>query len=365
MERGEERETAFYSSKKAEKDTEVFFNKEMKTNRDLSVLAAKAFKEEIDGEMRICDALAASGIRGMRYSGEGKIWMNDANPTAVEAMKKGLEENDIEAEVSENDTNVFLSGKKNFFHFVDVDPYGSFVNFLDSAARATNHTGFAGFTATDNAAPAGSYETVCRRRYGSKPLKNSFMHETGLRIYIKEVFENYARYDKAFDPKVCWHERHYSRVMGRVTESKQRCNNSLENIGHLSHCNECGWRKLEEIDECPRCDKETQKAGPLWTGKLSDQRFTEKMLEEIPEEWEDSRELLEKIHGEAEIITPFYDIHELCSKHKSQVPKLEKALNSIEDKGYPVSPTHFCPTGIRTDAPLDDILEVIRESNED
>lgn len=365
MERGEERGTAFYSSKETQKDTEVFFNEDMRTNRDLSILAARAFKNTIEGEMRICDALAASGIRGMRYSSEGEIWMNDANPSAVEAMKKGLEENDISAEVSENDTNVFLSEHKNYFHFVDVDPYGSFVNFLDSAARATNHTGFAGFTATDNAAPAGSYKTVCQRRYGSTPLKNSFMHETGLRIYIREVFENYARYDKAFDPKVCWHEQHYSRVMGRVTESKQRCNNSLENIGHLSYCSKCGWRKLERIDTCPRCDTETQKAGPLWTGKLSDRRFTEKMLEEMPEGWENSQEFLEKIHGEAEIITPFYDIHELCSKHKLQVPKRSDVIEALEDTGYPVSRTHFSDTGLRTDAPLDDILKILRQLNEE
>ncbi len=364
MHKGEERGTAFYSSKETQKDAEVFFNEGMKTNRDLSLLAARVFKHNIEGEMRICDALAASGIRGMRYSEEGKVWMNDANPSAVKAIRKGLEENNLEAEVEENDTNIFLSGKKNFFHFVDVDPYGSFVNFLDSVARATNHTGFAGFTATDNAAPAGSYKTVCRRRYGSKPLKNSFMHETGLRIYIKEVFENYARYNKAFDPKICWHERHYSRVMGRVTESKQRCNNSLENIGHLSYCDGCGWRKLEDIDNCPRCDIETQKAGPLWTGKLSDRRFTKEMLEDMPYEWEDSQEFLGKIHGEAEIVTPFYDIHELCSKHKLQVPKRKDVIKALEDTGYPVSRTHFSDTGLRTDAPLDDILRILRNLNQ-
>jgi tRNA (guanine26-N2/guanine27-N2)-dimethyltransferase len=364
MDKGEERGVKFYSSNETQKDTEVFFNEEMKTNRDLSFLAAKVFSEELDEEMRVIDALAASGIRGMRYTSEGDIWMNDANPSAVEAMERGLEENGIEAQVSENDTNVFLSEHKNFFHFVDVDPYGSFVNFLDSAARATSHTGFAGFTATDNAAPAGSYRTVCRRRYGATPLKNSFMHETGLRIYIREIFENYARYDKAFDPKVCWHERHYSRVMGRVTESKQRCNNSLENIGYLSYCRNCGWRKLEDIDLCPRCDTETDRAGPLWTGKLSDQRFTRKMLEEIPEGWENSRKLLEKIHSEAEIVTPFYDIHELCSKHKLQVPKRRDVFEALEDTGYPVSLTHFSDTGVRTDAPLDDLLSILNQLNE-
>jgi tRNA (guanine26-N2/guanine27-N2)-dimethyltransferase len=148
--------------------------------------------------------------------------------------------------------------------------------------------------------------------------------------------------------------------MGRVTESKQRCNNSLENIGYLSHCNDCGWRKLEEIDECPRCGNETDQAGPLWTGKFVDRRFTEEMLEEMPEGWEDSRKFLEKIHGEAEIITPYYDIHELCSKHKLQVPKRKDVIDTIRERGYPVSRTHFSDTGLRTDAPIEDVKEVIK-----
>ena len=363
MEMKEERGKVFYASNEKEKSAEVFFNENMRANRDLSVLAAKAFSEELDEEMRICDTLAASGIRGMRYSSEGEIWMNDANPSAIEAMEKGLEENGLEAEISERDANVFLSEHKNFFHFVDIDPYGSFTQFLDSAARATNHTGFAGFTATDNAAPAGSYRKVCMRRYGSKPLKNSFMHETGLRIYIREVFENYARYDKAFDPKICWHERHYSRVMGRVTESKQRCNNSLENIGHLSYCSSCSWRKLEKSEKCPRCDSETEIAGPLWTGKMGDRRFIKEMKDEVSEDWNDAREMLGTLQEESEILKPFYDIHNLCSIHKIQVPKRKNVVAALEEKGYPISNTHFSGTGIRTDAPLDDILKVLKQLN--
>ena len=366
MERGTERDTVFYSSKESQMDAEVFFNEDMKHNRDLSYIAAKVFSQKINEEMRIADALSASGIRGMRYTDLGKVWMNDANPSAIKAIKKGLKENNLDGEVSEQDTNVFLSQSKNFFHYIDIDPYGSFVDFLDSAARSTHHNGFTGFTATDNAAPAGSYPTVCQRRYGSKPLKNSFMHETGLRIYLKEVFENYARYDKCFDPKVCWHEQHYTRVMGRVTESKKRTNRALDNIGYLSFCQECRWRKLERKNECENCgSNELKVAGPLWTGKFIDQRFTEEMIEETPEEWEDSKEILEKVHGEAEILTPFYDLHSLCSHIESSVPKQQKFIDSLRDKGYPVSRTHFSPTGFRTDAPIDDILDKIKELNQE
>lgn len=344
------------------KESEVFFNEEMRMNRDFSEIALKVFASDAEiEEFRAADALAATGIRGMRYAEHSdKVFLNDANPSAVENIKRGLEENGIEAEVSGKDANVFLSEHRNYFHFVDIDPFGPFTAFLDSAARATNHQGFAGFTATDNAVAAGSYVKTCRRRYGVEPLKDSFMHEVGLRIYLGEVFRNYARFDKAFDPKLSFHHRHYSRVMGRVTESKRRTNRSLDNMGYLSFCPECRWRGFGREDECPVCGSGVRVAGPLWTGKFVDRRFTEKMLEEYPEDWE-SREFLETVHGESEILTPFYDIHELASVLKVQVPPKQEVLDAIEEKGYPVSETHFSPTGFRTDAPIGDVKQIVEE----
>ena len=345
------------------KDSEVFFNTEMLHNRDISEIAGKVFRKKIDPEIfTVCDPMAASGIRGFRYSSiADEVFINDTNPYAIKSIEKGLEKNNLEAKVSQKNANVLLSENRNRFHLIDIDPFGPFTTFLDSTARAANHQSFVGLTATDNGIPAGSYPTVCRRRYGSRAVKNSFMHEIGLRIYLKTVFESFARHDKCFDPKICFHERHYTRIMGRVTESKKRTNNALENIGYLSYCPECRWRALESKEKCENCGKNTQISGPLWTGKFTDRRFTEKMLEEMPEEWEESYELLQTVHSEAEILTPFYDLHKLCSNLSIQVPKRDKVIEAIHDKGYPISRTHFSDTGFRTDAPLEDIKSIISE----
>ncbi|MFB6145003.1 MAG: tRNA (guanine(10)-N(2))-dimethyltransferase [Candidatus Nanohaloarchaea archaeon] len=345
------------------KDSEVFFNDKMLHNRDLSAIAGKVFRQKIDTEIfTAADPLSGSGIRGFRYAEiADELYLNDANPKAVKSIKKGLEHNNIQGKVSNEDANVFLSEHRNHLNLIDIDPFGPFVNFLDSTARAANYQSFVGLTATDNSAASGSYPTVCRRRYGSRPLKNSFMHETALRIYIKEAFENFARYDKCFEPRISFQERHYSRIMGRVTESKKRTNRTLDNIGHLSFCPDCRWRKLDRIEECPVCGSETDIAGPLWTGKISDQRFTSYMLEEMPEDWENSYKLLKKIDSEAEILKPFYDIHSMSSDLGIQVPKSKEVIEAIRERGYPVSKTHLSPTGFRTDAPHEDIQDILRE----
>lgn len=349
-----------------DKDSEVFFNPAMQLNRDLSEIAARAFKKKADiDEFRVCDPMAASGIRGFRYSGVAdKLHMADVNPEAIKSIEKGLEKNNIEAEVHEEDANILLSRYRNFFHLIDVDPFGPFTKFLDSTARAANHSSFVGLTATDNGAASGSYATVCERRYGSKPIRNSFMHETGLRIYIKEAFRNFARFDKCFEPKACFQERHYARVMGRVTESKSRTNQNLENIGYLSYCPECRWRKLERKQECDFCgNEELEYAGPLWTGNLGDRRFTKEMLEEVPEEWEQAREYIETLDKEVNIRTPFYEIHEMSSELDVQAPRTANVIEHLRDKGYIVSKTHFEPTGVRTDAPFKDVRNAIKEES--
>jgi tRNA (guanine26-N2/guanine27-N2)-dimethyltransferase len=49
---------------------------------------------------------------------------------------------------------------------------------------------------------------------------------------------------------------------------------------------------------------------------------------------------------------------------KIQVPKREEVIEAIREKGYPVSRTHFAPTGFRTDAPIEDIKDMIEELSE-
>lgn len=360
----EERGYKVFASDEEEpdKDSEVFFNDEMLENRDLTEIALKVFRKKIDpDQFNAVDAMSASGIRGFRTSPYvDELFINDINPRAIENIEKGVAANNIDAKITEKDANVLLSEYRNYFHFIDIDPFGPFTNYLDSTARAANYQSFVGLTATDNAVPAGSYKKTCLRRYGSQPLKNSLMHETGLRIYIKEIFQNFSRYDKCFDPKLCYHKRHYSRVMGRVTESKSRTNTQLEKIGYMSFCPSCRWRKLERVSECENCGSRVELTGPLWTGKFIDIRFTEDMKEEIPDEWDSSSELLDKLHGEGEILTPFYDLHELCSNMGISSPRRDPIIQEIREKGYPVARTHFSPTGFRTDAPLEDIKSIIK-----
>lgn len=352
-------------------DDDVFYNEAMVTNRDISTACLATYQSQHGRELTVCDALAASGIRGLRYldevDGIDRVVFNDLNPEAITRLEHHLGLNNVTAERAEvvnGDAAVILSERFHDLDMVDIDPFGSPAPYLDAAARASHHEAAIGVTATDLGPLYGSYVKVCRRRYGSQPVKNAFGHETGLRILLKEVFNTYARYDYAFEPLLCHHERHYHRIFGKVWESKKSTNRRLEYIGFMGWCADCGWRGFRGLTEscatCPHCSNDVRTAGPLWTGPLADASFAGKVADWLAErDYADAAGLASTVRDEADIHVPFYDTHELASHVGVQAPQHEELIAALDERGYSVARTHFTPQGVRTDAPIDVLHDVL------
>ncbi len=350
-------------------EDDVFYNEDMVTNRDITLAAVAVHRADQDRDLRLCDALAGSGIRGLRTVAEVDgidAVINDMDPDAAAMIRDAVDANDLSdrVTVTERDAAALLSDNYHGFDIVDIDPFGSPGPFLDAAARSTRHGGLAAFTATDLGPLYGSYPTVCRRRYGSRSLKTTFGHETGLRILIREVFEAYSRYDHLFEPVLAWHEQHYSRVVGRVRESKKGCNRNLDSIGHLLFCPACRWRDYQDpplTGTCPHCDGDVRVAGPLWTGKLARRDVAERVVDELAERgWDDAHDLAATAVVESGITEPFYDTHELASAVDVPAPRRDDLIDRLQERGYRAVETHFSPHGIRTDAPIDAVHASVR-----
>lgn len=124
------------------RSVEVFYNADMALDRDLSVGVVAAFGGRLGRPLRVCDPLAGSGIRGLRYLVEvpevERVVLNDINPKAFEAIKRNVSLNlcSERAKVYNEDANALMHRMKGNFEVVDLDPFGSFVPFLDGAFRA-------------------------------------------------------------------------------------------------------------------------------------------------------------------------------------------------------------------------------------
>lgn len=340
------------------KKQEIFYNPKMKFNRDITLLILKEFKPR-----QIALPMSASGIRGIRILNEIPetiVEFNDYSENAIKKIKQTLKNNNITKnfKIHKEDANLFLKTSKGF-DYIDLDPFGSPVRFLESAIERLSRKSIFAITATDTAPLAGTFPNTCRRRYHSTPLKNELMHEVGLRILIKSAQEKATEYDRTLIPILAYHQKHYYRVFFKSSKSKTKCNEIIKQHNYLLYCPHCLNFTISKINDMICCEKQMQVAGPLWSGKLYDKPFLKKVIKNKEPYYQKAVEFLTKIV--TEIDTPFFtDIQVLATLKKQDAPKILNLMETLEKKGLQTSRTQFSPTGLKT---KDDIIEIFDKKN--
>ena len=320
---------------------EVFYNPAMRINRDIAILFLKSI---ISSALDIALPLEATGIRGIRFLKEipkkkiNGIAFNDLKKEAVLLIKKNLRLNRLTGKkiiVANKDANLFLQ-ESSGFDYIDIDPFGSPNPFLDSAVKRLRSDGYLAITCTDTASLSGTYPNACLRKYWATPIRDTNMHETGIRILLRKVQLIGSQYHKALLPVFCYYHLHYFRAYFKCLNSKKATEGILAQHGMIGN------------------------AGPLWIGRLWDNLLVSSMVEKSSKE---TAGLLNLIKEESLVDTVgFFDIHELCSSYKiSTIPKMEDILTTLVSLGYSASRTHFSPTGVRSNITKDELIEVIKK----
>ena len=357
----------------------VFYNPHMELNRDLSILAIQVFQKEQEREINICDLFGGSGIRGIRYKNEidgvGEVSINDISETANHFERYNIELNDLnDVEVYQHDASMFLRMKRGEFDVIDIDPFGTPSPFLDSAGYCSRRNSLLCVTATDTSALCGTYPEPCIRKYNSKPYKSEYCHETGIRILAGFVALTLSKYAKYIEVKMSHSTEHYMRLYLEVKKGSKKTDESLKNIGYISHCKNCLYRQTRNglashIDDvCPVCGEKMVHAGPLWLGDIQDGEFIRKMIDEtnykkINREKE-ALKLLNKCLIESSAPATFYDVHTICKSLKVSAPKFDLILDELKNDGFEAIKTHYNPLGIKSDAGIEDIKNILTRLNE-
>lgn len=350
-------------------DMPVFYNPKMRVNRDLAVLGLEYLSKKLGRELMVADPLAASGIRGVRFfletSGDVKIFSNDINEKAVEIMRENFRLNGIPEDryvICREDANFFLRKSWGFgFDYVDLDPFGTPVPFVESVALSMKRGGILSLTATDTAPLSGTYPKTCIRRYGARPLRNEFKHEVGIRILIKKVIELGAQHDIAMIPLFAYSHLHYFKLFFMKERGADITNSLIDKFGYLLYCFNCMNREpvrdLFKVKErCPVCGFKFTLGGPMWLGDLWEEEFTEFLFKEAREREEISKEtkrILKLIREEARKQTVgFFVVSKICERLRiPQQPPIREAVKVLEGVR-----THFEGDGVRTDLPYEEIL---------
>ncbi len=340
----------------------VFFNPEMEFSRDVSVAITRILKPG-----KFCDALAGSGSRGIRIANEVgcETTVNDINPRAFELIGKNRGLNGLDVKATNLDANLLLSGDR--FDFIDIDPFGSPVRFIDSALRSIRNGGILAVTATDTSALCGTYPTACRRKYDAISLRTDCYNELGLRILIAYIARSALRYDMSVNPLFSHCTRHYFRAYLQIRKSRRYANRVLDNLGYIQYCFKClnrEFSRLEELKSTCVCGASLRPAGPLWTAGFADPEFCKMLEKQLLEEnfrtMHESIKLADLVGGEQRVKIPYYNIHKIFGRLGSPAVSMNRIMERLGDGGFMAARTHFSALGIRTDSGVSDIYSLLR-----
>jgi tRNA (guanine26-N2/guanine27-N2)-dimethyltransferase len=226
-------------------------------------------------------------------------------------------------------------------------------------------------TATDTAPLCGAGARACLRRYGAQPLRTEYCRELGVRILTGFAQRVAGKHELALTPAFSHATQHYFRVYMWAGKGTTKADETLKKQGYISHCFRCD-RRFTTTGLAPKlpancsCGGELSHAGPLWLGQLAEKELAENVAKNL--ERRSFRQVAREIFlatrcaGEADGPPTFYEIDELARREKCQPPKIAKVIEGLKIKGHFASRTHFSETGFKTDAPMEEITEVIKNA---
>jgi len=357
----------------------VFYNPVMEFNRDLTVLAFKAYQRMVDREICICDPLTSQGIRGVRFAAEvegvKKVLISDVNLRAFKLAKHNVQINGLEklVTVKHKDANCILScyaSPKKRFDIVDIDPFGTPAPYIESALRALRNNGLLASTATDMAPLCGVHPKACIRKYGGKPLRAEYCHEIAVRLLAGCTASLAAKHDIGIRVVFSHSSMHYIRVYVQIAYGAKKADESVRNLGYVLHCFNCSHREATHQPfgnmQCPECGSKMDYGGPLWLGSIFDPDFIGLMLKEkVGAVFKNSAriaKLLILARDEASAPMTYYVLDKLSGKISLPSPSNQAFTNALRNSGYKAVPTHFNNRGIRTNASALTLHKLLRET---
>jgi tRNA (guanine26-N2/guanine27-N2)-dimethyltransferase len=368
------------------------------TTQDGPKEAAKTAYESARRELkppRVLEALSASGLRALRYAREvegiGQVVALDNDPASVEACQRNIKFNGLmstsKVESHLTDARVHMLSHPKDFDVVDLDPYGAPSIFLDSAVQSVADGGLLMCTATDMAVLCGANGEVCYSKYGSYPLKGKYCHEMALRILLASIESHANRYKRYIVPVLSVQMDFYVRVFVRVYTSASAMKNTPLKLSYVYQCIGCDSFHLQSVgrslpknnsvrylpgvgpvvpQDCTHCGKKYNMGGPIWSAPIHDQEWVNSILNGVKSmkdrypAYDRICAVLTTISEELPDVPLFLSLHSLSATLKCTSPSAALFRSAVINAKYRVSGSHVNPLGIKTDAPMEIIWDIMR-----
>ena len=362
----------------------------------------------------ILEGMCATGLRAIRYARELDdvkcIVANDLDPTAALAVENNKKYNAQESlEVKERmdkivtncgDVRVVALQHEKCFDVVDLDPYGTPAQQLESAVLAPVEGGLLCVTATDMSVLCGNNAEVGWTKYASYPLKAKYCHEQSTRILLAAIQSAAVRNRRYIVPVLSTQIDFYARVYVRVYTSAINAKSAASNLSYVFQCVGCESFELQPLcrveerthertgktytkfipgklagienntygdRKCQNCGWGMNIGGPIWSAPVHDKKWVDNILKDVKESPDEKypgkekvRALLSNCSEELEDAPLHYDLHGLAHTLKITAPTMALFRSAIINAGYKVSGVHCNQLGVKTNAPSNVLYDILK-----
>jgi tRNA (guanine26-N2/guanine27-N2)-dimethyltransferase len=369
---------------------------------DKAMSRKQARESEKPPDLLILDALAAPGMRALRYALElpevSKVYANDMDPAVVEAMKRSVAHNGLEekVEVVQSDPRVLMLQKPDeYYDVIDLDLYKEPVTLLDSAVQSICDGGLLCVTSIGLDNLCAHQSEVCWMKYGSFPIYvgGEYCREMSIRILLQNIQAHAGRYKRLIVPVFSYEEEGYVKTFVRVftTPPNDVVRAAASKVSNLYQCVDCLSFHFQPVgvtykvrngkrvfkagqgppvgNSCNNCGGEFRMGGPIWTDPIHDKTWVKDALRILKTRgWKgkDSKtysrlhNLLSLIKEELPDVPLSVCLNDMTRILKCSPPPANDVRFAIANAGYRVSSTHHDPNSIKTDASFDVLWDIMR-----
>lgn len=350
---------------------EAFYNPRGEIVRDLGILAAAVYRQQ-QGQLRVLEAMAGTGVRSLRYYLEAQadfVWVNEGNHQLNQLISSNLEKTIPTSTylLTHLDAHrVFFDcfNRRDYYDLVDVDCFGTASPYLSTMLWATKIGGLMYLTSTDGRTLAGRVPAKSLQAYGAYPRSHPALQEQALRLIIGSVAQQAGSKNLGIEPIFAFFTGETYRLMFRLLP---QTNLSPDNYGFLGYCHGCGdyqvvnWQQLGKA----RCSCEQPSlviSGAMWLGSLHNSEYLEAMQKLATRwQWHKVVKLLVIMIAEAELPPYFFTLKEIGKRGKLDLPPKAVIIKALQDEGWLASASHINPEAIKTTTNIHTCIAIARK----
>jgi tRNA (guanine26-N2/guanine27-N2)-dimethyltransferase len=352
---------------------EGFFRPASRPSRDLVVLLSAWLAQQGGSPPRLLDAMAGSGIRGLRCgleAGAAAVWVNDADPDRLPLLERNLaplQERGVELRCTALTAQALLAGcliRQERFALVDLDAFGCPSALVPLAVEAVAFGGVLVLASTDGRSPTGHDRPAAVRLLGAAARAHPASWELALRLQLGVIARAAWAQGRGLRPLLSFSEGRTFRTAVQILRRPPA--GQEEALGLLTFCHGCGDQQAQSLlrlrgwAACP-CGAEAPPAaisGPLWLAGLQHAPTLGELralAPSLPLEPATLR-LLERLEADPAEVPRCWPLAEIARRLGGGPPRLEVLAEALRGAGHGAWSSGVMAGQLRSDAPWPAVL---------